>query len=106
MMGRGGGGGRALADGSMSGIGRRGRLRVLREKAGWLCRRRSSGGGGGVLKRLKERSPPSWWVLVALGVCWESHRIQHMPLVTTQLHVTTDCIMQQHSKGHAEELHV
>lgn len=70
------GGGRALAEGRMSGIDRRCWLRVLREKAGRLCGRRSRGGGGGVLKRLIDRTPPSCrWVLADLGVRWGSHRL-------------------------------
>lgn len=77
--------GQALADGGLSGIGRRCWLDVmcvLREKArgvrrgGWLCGRGWMRRSRGVLKRLKERHPPSSrWVLVDLGVSWESQRM-------------------------------
>lgn len=83
-------GGQALADGGLSGIGRRCRLRgdllrVLREKARGLCRRRKrrrSGSRRGILKRLIDRhSPTSRWVLADLGVGWESHGITQKWLV-------------------------
>lgn len=83
-------GGQALADGGLSGVGRRRRLRgdllrVLREKARGLCRRRRrrrSGSRGGILKRLIDRhSPTSGWVLADLGVGWESHGITQKWLV-------------------------
>lgn len=83
------GGGQALADGGLSGIGWRRRLRgdglrVLREKARGLCRRRKrrSHSRGGILKRLIDRhSPSSRWVLADLGVGWESHGITQKWLV-------------------------
>lgn len=103
-------GGKALADGRLSGIKRRcllsgDGLSVVREKArGFRWRKRRS--TSGVLEGLIDRhSPSSRVVLAHLGVGWESHEMTEMLLKTkwntTMQQYKSEIVMHCRACSHA-----